>query len=76
MKKLIIILFFVPMGLICAAQAKVQNVLTENRTNPLGMDAAQPRFSWQLSSAKGNVIQSAYEIRITAMQKRFGAQAK
>ncbi|HMI68197.1 MAG TPA: alpha-L-rhamnosidase N-terminal domain-containing protein, partial [Cyclobacteriaceae bacterium] len=69
MKKLKITLFFISMGLICQGQVKVLNVLTENRTNPLGIDATQPRFSWQLSAPKGNATQSAYEIRVTAAQK-------
>ena len=72
MKNLIIILFLVAIGLPCPAQVKVQNVLTENRTNPLGIDTPQPRFSWQLSSPGGNAVQSAYEIRISGGQMPGG----
>jgi alpha-L-rhamnosidase len=41
-----------------------QNLLVENRENPIGVDVLQPRFSWQLISDKRNVIQTAYEIRV------------
>ena len=47
-----------------SAQVKVQNLLTENQSNPIGLDIVNPRFSWQLTSEKRNVMQSAYEIRV------------
>ncbi|PWT72559.1 MAG: alpha-L-rhamnosidase [Bacteroidetes bacterium] len=46
------------------AQVSVQNLLTENRENPVGVDVYQPRFSWQLSSNERNLIQTGYEIRV------------
>lgn len=46
------------------AQVKLQSLLTENKTNPIGIDASQPRFSWQLTSDKRNVMQTAYEIKV------------
>ena len=42
-----------------------QNLLIENKTNPIGVDAKNPRFSWQIISDKRNVMQSAYEIRVS-----------
>lgn len=42
----------------------VSNLLCENLTNPIGIDIAVPQFSWQLSSAERNVMQTNYEIRI------------
>jgi alpha-L-rhamnosidase len=35
---------------------------TEHRSNPLGMDAATPRFAWQSDSRAENWMQQAYEI--------------
>lgn len=52
------------------AQVKLQNVLVENRTNPAGLDNKQPRFSWQLVSDKKNVMQSAYEIKVSDEKKK------
>lgn len=46
------------------AQVRLQNVLVENRANPVGLDSKQPRFSWQLVSEKRNVTQSAYEVKV------------
>ncbi|WP_426670659.1 family 78 glycoside hydrolase catalytic domain [Mucilaginibacter sp. McL0603] len=50
---------------LCFAQVKVDGLLCENRTNPLGMDVIQPRFTWQISSDKRNVMQSAYRIEVS-----------
>jgi alpha-L-rhamnosidase len=46
------------------SQVIVKNLLTENLTNPIGIEALQPRFSWQLASEKRNLTQSAYEVRV------------
>ena len=48
------------------AQLRVSNLLCENLTNPLGLDVTQPRLSWQLVSDKRNIVQSAYEIKVTS----------
>jgi alpha-L-rhamnosidase len=47
------------------AQVSVINLRCENRINPVGVDVPSPRFSWQLISDKKNLMQIAYEIRIT-----------
>ena len=47
-------------------QVNVQNLLTENRTNPIGIDIQQPRFSWQLLIDRRNVLQTAYEIKVSS----------
>ena len=44
---------------------KVQSLLTENLTNPIGLDIASPRFSWKLFSDQRNVMQTAYELRVS-----------
>ena len=58
------------------AQTNVQNLLVENRTNPMGLDITQPRFSWQLLSAQRNVYQTAYEIKLTAGKKTIWSTGK
>ena len=52
-------------SLTVTAQSKVENLRTENRIDPIGLDVVQPRFSWQLENGKRNVVQTAYEIRVT-----------
>ena len=64
MKKIIVYLAMQLMVVIGFGQVVVKNPLTENQKNPLGLDVT-PRFSWQLVSAKRNVMQSAYEIRVS-----------
>ncbi len=48
--------------IIIAYLLSIINVKVEHRTNPIGVDAAKPVFSWQLSSPKKNVTQTAYRI--------------
>jgi alpha-L-rhamnosidase len=50
---------------LCFAQVSVDGLLCENRTNPLGMDVKQPRFSWQISAAKRSEMQTAYRIEVS-----------
>ena len=52
--------------IITSAQVKLQSLLTENLTNPVGIDVQQPRFSWQLVSDLRNVSQTAYEIVVSS----------
>ncbi|MBS1666627.1 MAG: family 78 glycoside hydrolase catalytic domain [Bacteroidetes bacterium] len=48
------------------AQVKVQHLLTENLSNPIGLDMSTPRFSWQLAGDKRNILQTAYEIKMVS----------
>ena len=66
MKKLFLsALAFMIACFMCTAQVAVQNLLTENLSNPTGLDITNPRFSWQLISDKRGTMQTAYEIRIS-----------
>jgi alpha-L-rhamnosidase len=47
-----------------SAQVNVTGLLTENRTDPMGIGTGQPRFSWQIVSDIRNLIQSAYELKV------------
>ena len=65
MKKILsIILSLIFLLSVCRSQVKVQNLLIENLSNPIGLDILQPRFTWQIISDKRNIMQSAYEIRV------------
>ncbi len=51
----------------CAsARVEVRKLRTENLEEPLGLDVAKPRFSWQLTSSKKNVRQKAYRILVAS----------
>jgi alpha-L-rhamnosidase len=50
---------------VCSAQVSVNDLLCENRTNPIGLDVVNPRFSWKLVAGKRNLMQTAYRINIS-----------
>ena len=64
-KKIVLPVIFQLCIFISIAQVKIEHLLTENLTNPIGLDVLQPRFSWQLISDKKNVAQTAYEITVS-----------
>ncbi len=48
-----------------AQQFTVANLRCESRSNPLGVDAMQPKLSWELQSKQQNVLQTAYRILVS-----------
>jgi alpha-L-rhamnosidase len=52
-------------NLFAAIKTEVKELVTEYRTNPMGMDVQKPRLSWKIVSSGENMLQSAYEIRVT-----------
>ncbi|WP_430972810.1 family 78 glycoside hydrolase catalytic domain [Sunxiuqinia rutila] len=66
MKRRILLLFILSISVVpLVAQVQVTNLLVENRQEPLGIDDPMPRLSWQLLADKRNVMQTAYEIRVS-----------
>ncbi|RYD87913.1 MAG: alpha-L-rhamnosidase, partial [Sphingobacteriales bacterium] len=47
------------------AQVKITGLLCENRSNPVGLDNARPKFTWLMASDKQNVTQTAYQLRVS-----------
>src|SRR5215467_11116007 len=66
MKKIVLPFVILFVSQIVDAQTKVSDLLCENLSNPVGLDAVQPRLSWKLISDKRNVMQTAYEIKVTS----------
>ena len=69
MKKILIILLALLSLSVSAAKKKVVkpdvsvgSLRVENLERPLGIDTAEPRFSWQIVSDKQDVRQTAYQI--------------
>ena len=58
------------------AQVKIQQLLTENLSNPVGLDVQQPRFSWQLASEQRNVVQTAYELKVSTDKGQVWSSGK
>ncbi|MEP7280283.1 MAG: family 78 glycoside hydrolase catalytic domain [Bacteroidota bacterium] len=55
--------FILLVNFTAVAQVNVTHLLCENKINPIGLSVTQPRLSWQLSSLKRNVMQTAYEVK-------------
>lgn len=47
-----------------SGQTSIRNLLCENLVNPVGIDALNPRFSWQLSGNQRNLHQAAYQVTV------------
>ncbi len=72
MKKTISIFFtFTFIYATALSQVKIQGLLTENRENPIGIDILQPQFSWQLAGNDRDLMQIAYEIRVSENPSSF-----
>ena len=71
MKKLVCFLVVLPFSVhLNFAQSGVKNLLTENLSNPIGIDSKLPRFSWQLSNDQRNLLQSAYSVQVFEVGKK------
>lgn len=61
---------------------KLKQLRCEYKIDPVGIDVAKPRLSWQLESAEKNVMQTAYEVQVSPSEKElarkrcFGKAAK
>lgn len=67
MKKQLLFLFLLAFPLLLdAAAVTVTGLRTEQMTNPMGLDTATPRLSWQLESSRKNVMQTAYQILVAS----------
>ncbi|MES1161334.1 MAG: alpha-L-rhamnosidase, partial [Bacteroidota bacterium] len=64
MKKIFLLLYLFPGWLSVRAQLTVQGLRVEFLKDPIGIEAKQPRLSWQLDSKEKGVQQLAYEIRV------------
>jgi len=69
--KIKFLIVFLVTGLIASAQVTIKNLSCEMLINPLGIDAAQPRFSWQLESDKRNVVQTSYQIIVSSSEQKL-----
>ena len=49
------------------------DLLTEMRTNPEGIGVPEPRFSWNFTSDKPDVMQTAYQIDVASSEKALKA---
>lgn len=67
--KIVIICLFFYSPLIIIAQSSldlgITNLRTEYKVNPVGIDILHPRLSWEITSNRRDIFQTAYQIRIS-----------
>jgi len=73
MKVKFLTIVFLIAGFISSAQVTIKNLRCEMLNNPLGIDAPQPRFSWQLQSNERNVTQTSYQIIVSSTEQKLKA---
>jgi len=62
---LFILLAVSSINLFAAEKTTVKDLICEYHTNPIGIDVQKPRLSWKMESTAQNVLQTAYEIKVT-----------
>lgn len=74
--KVCLLAFFVLAVQAAMAGIKVTGAKVEMLTNPVGIDCAVPRFSWEIVSSQKNVMQTGYRILVAssegALKKNVG----
>lgn len=58
-----------------AQKLSLYELTCEYRTHPIGIEASQPRLSWKIKSTESNVIQTAYEVRVSKQSGRWNKDA-
>lgn len=66
MKRITYLLFSIFLLQTATAQLSVTNLRCEMMVNPLGIEAKQPRLSWQLNSDLRNVVQTSYQVIVSS----------
>jgi len=59
------VVLFAGLSMPAVAKTEVSGLVCEYHTNPIGLDVQKPRLSWQLQSDDTDVMQTAYEVRVT-----------
>jgi alpha-L-rhamnosidase len=54
---------------IFAQDLTVKDLTCEQKKNPVGIDYAQPRFSWKIEGSGNGIMQTAYSVRVATSNK-------
>jgi alpha-L-rhamnosidase len=65
----LLLLWMSPRGSAQEPALKLKKLRCEYKLDPLGIDVAKPRLSWQLESTEKNVMQTAYEVQVSLSEK-------
>jgi hypothetical protein len=71
----IFLLFFIslPGGLDAAESLRVSGLRCESTTDPLGVDVAQPRLSWRVTSDENGQRQTAWQLLVASSREALAA---
>lgn len=53
---------------------RVKKLRCEYKSNPMGIDVAKPRFSWELESTEKNTLQTGYEVQVSLSEKELAKE--
>ena len=67
-------LFILISSCIFSANPVIGKMTIESRTNPMGIDAEHPRFSWQLVSIQANILQTSYQILVAESTEKLSSE--
>ena len=70
--KLLLLLSLLQLAFIANATISVTSLKTEGMTNPQGIDAEKPRFSWKTeATSERSVMQKAYQILVATSEEKL-----
>ena len=71
--RFVILILLLAFGISKSQAITVTNLSCEDRANPPGVDAAQPRLAWTLQSSQRGDTQTAYQILVASSQALLNA---
>jgi alpha-L-rhamnosidase len=70
-----LIITLVPSAIIKGqSKPEVENLRTEYKTNPIGIDIVNPRLSWEILSRERNIMQSAFRIKSALSEENLESE--
>lgn len=76
MKKIVACLCLVIAYLHLVSQTVVTETFCENLQNPIGINVADPRFTWKISSTQSSTMQIAYEVVVSKAKRKVWSTGK
>ena len=73
LKMAVIMILFNGFTHVSFAKNEVKLLVCEYKTDPVGIDVAKPRLSWQLTTTENGVMQTAYEIRVAESASKLSS---
>ena len=63
------ILFLFIFGVSFAQDLSLKDLTVDHKSNPVGIDNRQPRFSWKIAGTGYGIMQTAYSLRVSTDEK-------